>query len=480
MDSYRILIVDDNRNIHDDFCKILAPPVRASDLDDAAAELFGDAPSVDTNSLRKKFELSSAFQGKEALDLVSESLEEQRPFAVAFVDMRMPPGWDGLETIQALWEVEKELHTIICTAHSDHSWLDIVKRLGASDRLLVIKKPFDAVEVIQCAHAMCEKWRLQRLERLRMEELEGRVAERTAHLELAKKQLEQEMLERQKMELELRQAQKLEAVGQLAAGIAHEINTPIQFVGNSLDFLREGFQSTLGLLQYHQEIAQKWHAGESYAAAANELQRREEEADIEYIIERSPAAFERTRDGINRVARIVRAMKEFAHPGTNEQQPADLNHAIETTLEVARGEYKSVADIELELGELPLVICSIGDVNQVLLNLLINASHAVADAVETKGRGTIHVSTRLEGSRVMIRISDTGNGVPEHLRHKVFDPFFTTKAVGKGTGHGLALAHAVIVERHGGSITLEPSDTGGATFLVSLPVSGNALTSRAS
>jgi len=273
----------------------------------------------------------------------------------------------------------------------------------------------------------------------------------------------------ERLEQELRMAQKLEAVGQLAAGIAHEINTPIQFVGDSLGFLRTAFDDLDGLLVAYRNAFSEEAAGPDTAARRARLARAEEDADLSYLNERVPAAFERTLDGIERVASIVRAMKEFSHPRT-EQEPADLNRALATTLVVARNEYKYVADVETEFGDLPLVLCSLSDLNQVFLNLIVNAAHAIEEAQSaTSENGWIRIRTERDGDTVSISVGDSGPGISDAIRSRIFDPFFTTKGVGRGTGQGLTIARA-IVEKHGGTLGFETALGSGTTFTVRLPI----------
>ncbi|MFN8124592.1 MAG: ATP-binding protein [Thermoleophilia bacterium] len=280
--------------------------------------------------------------------------------------------------------------------------------------------------------------------------------------------------ERDEMEGELRHAQKLEAVGQLAAGIAHEINTPIQFVGDSVEFLRDAFDDMRGLLEQYRALAETAATGTA-EALAEKLEEADDEADLEYLLEQVPKAIERTLDGAGRVAEIVRAMKEFAHPRRDSQAPADLNRAIQSTATVARNELKYVADVSFELADLPPVVCHLGDVNQVVLNLMVNASHAIADRISAGDieRGAITVSTKLsdDAQWVTISVADTGGGIPEDVRERIFEPFFTTKEVGKGTGQGLAIA-ARVCEAHGGSLSFETELGEGTTFHLRLPVDG--------
>jgi len=276
------------------------------------------------------------------------------------------------------------------------------------------------------------------------------------------------------LEHELAQAQKLESIGQLAAGIAHELNTPIQFVGDNVRFLSDSFADLHATLTRYREILATAKSGrrlppELVETCEAELQR----IDLDFLSDETPKAFAQTAEGINRVATIVRAMKEFAHPGSHEKAMVDLNKAIESTVVVARNEWKYVAELQTNLdSSLPPVLCLVGEFNQVVLNLIINATHAIADTVKGTGKkGTITISTAHTDDSVEIRIADTGGGIPEAIRHKIFDPFFTTKGVGKGTGQGLAIARSVVVDKHGGTIRVE-SDVGkGTAFIIRLPLS---------
>ena len=276
---------------------------------------------------------------------------------------------------------------------------------------------------------------------------------------------------RDEAELELRHAQKLESVGRLAAGIAHEINTPIQFVGDNTRFLQDSFGGLGSLLAKYRELRDAAEPGAVRAELVAGVRKLEEEADCEYLLEEIPKALSQTLDGVTRVATIVRAMKEFAHPESKEMAAADINQALQSTLTVARNELKYVSDVETDFCDLPPVVCNVGDLNQVFLNLLVNAAHAIAEATKGQGgRGTIQVRTRSEENSVLISIRDTGAGIPEAIRGRIFDPFFTTKEVGRGTGQGLAIARAVVVDRHKGALTFESEVGKGTTFYIRLPL----------
>jgi two-component system, NtrC family, sensor kinase len=284
-------------------------------------------------------------------------------------------------------------------------------------------------------------------------------------------ELMEEMKRRERLGVELQLAQKLESVGRLAAGIAHEINTPIQYVANSVDFLRSAHEDMTALLT-------DWQSAIDAAAAdplRAELAALQIRYDLGFIREEAPRAFERTFEGVQRVTNIVKAMKEFAHPDTHEQSPADVNRAIETTLLVASNEYRYLATVSTEWGDLPLVVCNIGELNQVFLNLIVNAAHAIADAGKDSSNGAIKLRTALEGGHVLIRVSDNGCGVaPENLS-KLYDPFFTTKEVGRGSGQGLAIAHSIVVDKHQGDISATSTAGVGTEFTLRLPVNGRTV-----
>ena len=303
--------------------------------------------------------------------------------------------------------------------------------------------------------------------------LEARVRDRTRELEETNARLTREIADRQRVEVELRHAHKLEAVGQLAAGIAHEINTPVQYVGDSVHFLQGAYEDLQGLLGFCRGVIRENGLGRPEGAFLRDLEAAEEAADLAYLQEQVPRAFERAFDGVSRVASIVRAMKEFAHPDHREMAPADLARALHNTLLVARNEYKQVAEVSVALDELPMVVCHIGDLNQVFLNLVVNAAHAIADAVaRTEALGRIDLRAARDGEHVVVTIADTGCGIPEAIRDRIFDPFFTTKEVGRGTGQGLAIARSIVVDRHRGALTFESVVGRGTTFTIRLPIDG--------
>lgn len=282
-----------------------------------------------------------------------------------------------------------------------------------------------------------------------------------------------DITEHRLLERQLAQAQKLESIGQLAAGIAHEINTPTQYMGDNTRFLMSAFSDLDRLVEEYGAVADAIKAGEPVDEMLRRMKDAEDEADLDYLKAEIPRAIEQSLEGVERVGKIVCAMKEFSHPGAAEKTAVDINRAIESTITVARNEWKYVADMIVDLDHtLPPVACLPGEFNQVVLNIIINAAHAIGDVVKNKenAKGTITVQTQNLGDCVKICISDTGTGIPEQIRSRIFDPFFTTKEVGRGSGQGLAIAYDVIVKKHGGRISFDTEVGNGTTFHIWLPM----------
>jgi two-component system, NtrC family, sensor kinase len=569
----RVLVVDDNPAIHDDFRKILEPQSRSSELAQASAAFFGE-PTESNDTPR--YCLATASQGVDGLSLVAASMRERDPFDVAFVDMRMPPGWDGVETIQRLWDADPGLQVVICTAFSDYSWNDLIDRLGYRDNLLILKKPFDTAEVSQLAAALSEKRRLMLQAAARMERLEQIAAGRTKDLDeahhesesllaaiaslligidpdgtimrwnasaaatfgiaaddaLGKTLLElpiawkdrnkvanflepgdrktpkrievgfgdaneahrivaltsycvikrnqhggvlllgREITEQHALELHLHQARKLEAIGQLAAGVAHEINTPMQYIGDNLCYLTTAFEKLHPFIDGCVRLMDPATDDQVRSELTSAMAPQAQQLRWKPLAEQMQEALHDSADGVQHVSRIVRALKEFSHPGSAEKTPVDLNRILETTVTVAKSEWKYVAQLEMDFdSSLDRVWAYPGDLNQVFLNLIVNAAQAIAEnSAHRQQEGWIRISTRRCGDCAQIAISDNGGGIPQSVRDRVFDPFFTTKDVGKGTGQGLAIAHSAIVGKHRGRIWFDVDDGVGTTFLVEIPI----------
>jgi PAS domain S-box-containing protein len=291
----------------------------------------------------------------------------------------------------------------------------------------------------------------------------------------------QDVTELRHAEVELFESKRLVSIGTLAAGVAHEINTPLQYIGDNIEFLRDTTRDLLDLLApvraLRLALERETLSSESREALAA-TSAAEQRADVDYVSEHVPKALERCLDGLQRVTTIVRSLKEFSHPAQDEMVAVDLNRAVLATLTVARGEYKYIAELETDLGDIPNVVCHVNQINQVVLNILINATHALADRHRgTENKGVIRVKTRSEGDTVVIAIRDTAGGIPESIQPRIFDPFFTTKEVGRGTGQGLAIAWATVKNVHGGELTFESVVGQGTEFFIRLPIHGKARTS---
>lgn len=425
----RILIVDDNAAIHEDFRKILAPEAVATQtMDNLESLLFGDTAPV---AKRTSFELTSAYQGQEALIQVQAALAAGKPFAMAFVDVRMPPGWDGIETISRLWAVQPELQVVICTAYSDFGWDSITERLGASDSLVILKKPFDHVEALQLAHALTNKWTLAAQAALRTDELEQMVAARTAELEAAQEQR--------------RQAYKMEAVGRLAAGIAHDFNNLLTVI--------QGYASL--------QLAQL-PAGSDVADSLTHI---------------STAA--------DRAANITRKLLAFGRKQIMIPQLIDLNARLAEMEPILRPLLGAHIALRFDLAPgLPAIHADASNLDQVILNLTLNARDALPHDGSIVIRSSLENVTRADipstadnaapGSHVRITVADTGVGMDEETARHLFEPFFTTKEVGQGTGMGLAMVQG-IAQQHRGWITVETAPKRGTSFHIYLPAAAGSL-----
>lgn len=438
----RILIVDDNPAIHADFLKVLGRSDSSrQELITVEAALFGEKQ---VGASLAEFEMDSAYQGPEALEKVRRAQAEGRPYALAFVDMRMPPGWDGIETITRMWEVCPELQVIICTAFSDYSWADMFRRLGATDSLVVLKKPFENVEVMQLACAFTRKWELSRQARLRTEDLERQVGQRTEELKTANEELKREIQDRLQTERQLRHAQKMEAIGQLAAGVAHDFNNILTVI--------HGHASML-LMRLGAEGGHAKSLGEIRLSA-------------------------------ERATNLVRQLLAFSRKQAMQFRNVELGDVIRSVSGMLRqlvGEHIAL-ETDCDPG-LPPIFADRGMVEQIIVNLTINARDAMPRG------GSIRLEARSlkvapgEGSHpearggyfVCLKVSDTGCGMSREVLGHLFEPFYTTKEAGKGTGLGLATVYG-IVKQHRGWIDVQSEVNAGTTFSLYLPVSEQVAT----
>jgi PAS domain S-box-containing protein len=554
-ENRRILVIDDNESIHADYRKILTCDNGDvdSDFQDLSAALFG---SPTTASEEEDFDVHSALQGEIGCNMVRKSLEELRPYAMAFVDMRMPPGWDGLETMEHLWEVDPDLQIVICTAYSDNSWKEINDRVKHRDRLLILKKPFDSVEVRQLAIALTLKWNLERQAKQKMRaivetardgiitfdaegdicccnrascKIFGYASEELAGCHVAvllaqperltggqfplnnvetnqKEPLAQEvegrradgstvpllvsvtsfagksgpmyamilrdLSEYKQLQRELSNARKLESFGRLAIGIADEIHDPMQGVNDNLEYLKSSCENLLDVVAaFEENLAQSgppvpWDGRIQFAEALKS------EHDFERLRRHLRPAIDESLEGVRDVIDVVYAMKEFSYLGPAEKEPADINKAVQSSVTLARNRWKTVADLRLELDpNLPSVNCRLAEINNVLLNLVLNASDAIAEKVGLDGsvKGRITIRTRFVAEAVAVDIEDTGCGIPTEILPHIFEPQFSTKQSDKGSGQGLAIAYDIVVNKHQGRLDVQSTGGEGTKFVVQLP-----------
>ncbi|MFJ3375654.1 ATP-binding protein [Pseudomonas sp. NPDC086112] len=458
LSNRRILLIDDTPSIHEDFRKILTPTsAQHAELDEMEAALFG-SEAKSTNLL---FELDSAYGGQEGLGKLIQALQENRPYALAFVDMRMPEGWDGAQTIEHLWQKDPLLQVVVCTAYSDYSWDELLERLHAHDRLLILKKPFDNIEVQQMANTLLTKWEMTERASIQMSHLEHLVDQRTDQFKQASEALQREIDERKQLESQLVQSEKLASLGQLAAGVAHEINNPIGFISSNLGALDGYFKQLQDMLDAYREAENAIGSSE----VIEQLSQLRERVELDFLREDIPLLIKESKDGIGRVGRIVKDLKDFSRVDSNQEwQWANLQQGIESTLNIVANELKYKADVVKEFQQLPDIECLPSQINQVIMNLIVNASQAMGPE-----RGTITLRTGLEGETVSIEVADTGIGIEPDNLQKIFDPFYTTKPVGQGTGLGLSLSYG-IVKKHQGDISVRSEVGVGSTFRVELPV----------
>jgi PAS domain S-box-containing protein len=295
--------------------------------------------------------------------------------------------------------------------------------------------------------------------------------------------LARDVTERKIMESQILESQKLESIGQLAAGIAHEINTPMQYISDNIYFIENSFDDIESLLDKFEKLFKAVKMGKIKSGLLLELESSIEELEMAYLREEIPVAIKQTLEGVARVSKIVKAMKEFSHPGTDEMTLIDINRAIQSTITVARNEWKYSCQVDTDLDiSLPCVPCLPAEFNQAILNIIINAVHAIDDVVgrNSSVKGRIKVITCNYKEWAEIRISDTGPGIPKDIQSKIFNPFFTTKEVGRGTGQGLHIVHAIIVNKHGGTIRFESEIGKGTTFIIRLPIKNEMNIERSS
>ncbi len=559
-ENRRILIIDDNPSIHEDFRKILGPndAKLAEELDADEAALFGDKAAASRNW---NFQIDSAMQGQEGLEMVRAAVLGGTPYAVAFVDVRMPPGWDGIETISRIWKEFPDLQIVICTAYSDYSWDEIAKSVGNTDHMLVLKKPFDNVEVLQMAHALSKKWQLTQIARRQMEELDALVCQRTSELRAANTRLTGEVAERTAAQEALRQSEErfskafrgspvpmaiqrldhrgcldanvsfLELLGatrdavltgeiswaddstliavrkELAArhAVRHLAATIYTSTGETREVLVAAENLELGNSPYHllilQDItervrlenelrqAQKMEAvGRLAAGVAHDfnniltviLGNTSMTLHNPLLDEKLAASLTQVERAAQRATALTRQLLAYSRKQIIQRRPVSLNEIVEQTVGMLRRLIGEHIAIDMQLApDLPPIFADTSNVDQVIMNLALNARDAMPDGgkltlctgqLETDESDRARNPEALVGEHVFLTVKDTGSGMDPATIARIFEPFFTTKEPGQGTGMGLATVYGVL-KQHGGWIEVDSAPRRGTTIRSYFPLS---------
>lgn len=438
----RILIVDDNPAIHEDFRKILSPSdYGEADLSATESVVFGEQG---TPTRMPDFQVAFAAQGEGAVKLVEMGLQQERPFAVAMVDVRMPPGMDGIETIKAMWRIQPDLQVAICTAYSDYSWDEIIDHLGVTHRLVILKKPFDPIEVIQLANALTSKWSHERDLALRQLELQSKLWDTNRRVEEGHVKLRQEQEQRLRLEEGLYQMQRVDSIGGLAAGIAHDFNNVLTVIQSQL---------SMTLMQMEDRPAIGKSLEEVLVAA-------------------------------RRAADLTRQLLSFSGREYQACCPLQLEAALQADIATLRRTLGKHITIEASFArDLPEVMADIGSLGQIVVNLALNARDAMpkggrlgittrrASIRTAEEARALHPEARV-GEFGVINISDTGSGISAEILPKIFDPFFTTKEPGRGTGMGLPMVRA-LVRHQSGWVTVSSVSGVGTDFEIYLRLAGS-------
>lgn len=426
---HRILVIDDNPNIHKDFQTILLEKEYNAELDTLRAEVFGN--NTDESLTKCMYELDFASQGKEGTEKIKQACSEKRPYELAFVDMRMPPGWDGLKTIEHMWEIDPNVQAVICTAYSDYSWGEITERLGKSENLLILKKPFDSAEVAQLTAALTEKWNLARQASIKMEQLEQMVQERTDELTKMNEQLKQQITERKRAEQSLTELlKKVKSINQelkdFASIVSHDLKTPLRGIRTIADWVLADYGDKLG---------------------------EDGKEQMNLLLERVERTYSLI-DGVFQYLRVGRVEEK--------QDQVNLNKFVPEVIDMV----VPPENIEIKLeNELPTIECEEIHIMQVFQNLLSNAIKYM-----DKPKGQIKIGCVEEDGFWRFSIADNGPGIEEKHFERIFKMFqaLSTREDFQGTGVGLTVAKK-IVELYGGKIWVESKIGEGSIFFFTLP-----------
>jgi signal transduction histidine kinase len=463
----RLLIVDDNESIHRDFKKILE--VEDHDrLKDVELELFGE-PNDDKKPAVPlvKYEIDDAYQGEEAVRMANKAAEEGRPYAVIFMDVRMPPGMDGIKATKAIWENHPEIEMVICTAHSDYSWSQMLDEIGASDKLQFVRKPFDMVSIQQLALSLTRKWELfqktkEYIDQLEVEinqrqkaeeelkelneQLEDKVSLRTAELSKANEELKQALIHLKTAQEQLVSSEKMAALGGLVAGVAHEINTPVGVGVTAASHLLEKTKTIQG--QFSDGTMKK--------------------SSLQLFLDTCGEATDMILSNLDRASNLINSFKKVAVDQSSEERRLfKVKEYIQEVMLSLMPKFKKTqhkivieGDDEISIDSYP------GAFSQVISNLIMNS---LIHAFEPEESGLIEINVSSEGSGTMITYRDNGKGIPPDNLKKIFDPFFTTRRGEGGSGLGMHIVYNIATQTLGGAISVDSEEGVGTTFSVYIP-----------
>jgi signal transduction histidine kinase len=422
-DRPRILVVDDQETILQSFAALLERQHSETSisLDELEAALGGSNPEAAIHAAIPTYDMTYARQGNEAVRACETALARGKPLAMAFVDVHMPPGMDGVDTALAMWKVQPDLEIVLCTAHAIYSWKEILAKVPRRDQLLILRKPFDPIEVRQLAASLTEKWRRGRELAEQLAQLEARVQREVAR----------------RLATELASSQKFEQLGRLTAGIAHDLSTPAQYIASAIEYIDE-LATEIG--------------------ATHELPQ----------ITNMQTAIAEATHGSERLRVMISTMRNYMHTKSEELEPLDINQQICLAAELARAEYRGDAELVLELTTVPQITGHPDQIGRAVMNLIVNAAHAIREKTKGACLGKITISSELRDELIVVGITDTGTGIAAEHRDRMFQQFFTTKPRGEGTGQGLAMVRSTM-ERHGGLVRFETTPGLGTRFVLEFP-----------
>ncbi|MCF8081657.1 MAG: response regulator [Deltaproteobacteria bacterium] len=460
-ENTRILVVDDDRAVREAYRDILAPQDR--DYLSEGERLFGGGEQTE-KPVVAHYDVDDAGDGGTAIQKVRDAMAQARPFALAFVDMKMP-GMNGTETARQIWRIDPNIKIMIVTAYSDVTPDEIIEVVDRED-LFYLRKPFNPQEIRQFARALCQQWSLEQ----ERNALAAELKQANLSLEAMNRGLEKKVKAQAEM---LIQSEKMASLGILAAGVAHEINNPVSYIKGNLSAMKRYTAALTGLINRYEALRTEASGDKASmpASVVEEIQDFKMQNKIPYIMDDLPALLKESLEGVSRIETIVNDLRTFSRADQGTKVPVNINETLDAAINIIWNELKHKVEVIRDYGDIPPVSGYPQKLSQALVNILLNAAQAVTEA------GTVRIAIREAGkpgqddSCAEIEISDTGSGIAKQDVSRIFDPFFTTKPAGQGVGLGLYITYE-IVQAHGGHIEVVSREGGGTTFVISLPISG--------